>query len=312
MVQEDMLKEKTQNNNSCYNCGSMDHWSNKCPESRREKTFVRAARSVRGSGSERDADEESPNDSGNDNEDERLPSISEAEAEENQDTDDRIEVEGFEGNDYYEEDDGGDRMFGMRTYEDHEDVVIHETEHTMATVVFPLQGNERPGTVKMRKHKLIPSRRTRKRPKCSEDEKRCLATWVEVKGLRAWTLWDSGSTTTGITPAFAELAEVPVDELEDPHILQLGMVGSRSIIKYGADIDLNVEGYKIPTYVNIANFDRYEMIIGTPFMKRNGIVFDFENNEVRIKGKRIPGIVVSAKDLELSLRRQRITNKNKE
>ena len=305
-------KEKAQNNNGCYNCGSMDHWSNKCPEPRREKTFVRAARSVRSSASEREADEESPNDSGNEDENERLPSISEAETEENQDMDNHIEVEGFEGNDYYEEDDGDDRMFGMRTYADNEDVVMHETEYARATVVFPLQGNEKSGTVKIRKHKLIPSRRTRKRPKYSEDEKRCIATWVEVNGLRAWTLWDSGSTTTGITPAFAELAEVPVDELEDPQILQLGTVGSRSIIKYGADVNLNVEGNKISTYVDIANFDRYEMVIGTPFMKRNGVVLDFENDEVRIKGKRIPGIVVSAKDLELSLRRQRITDKKKE
>jgi hypothetical protein len=186
------------------------------------------------------------------------------------------------------------------------------TEHTMATVVFPLQGNEKPRVVKMRKHKLIPSRKVRRRPKCSEDQKRCLATWVEVNGLRAWTLWDSRSTTTGITPAFAELAEVPVDELEDPHILQLGMVGSCSIIKYGADVSLNVQGENIESYVDIANFDQYEMIIRMPFIRRNSIVLDFENNVVILKGKRIPGIVGSAKELESSARRQRITEKRKE
>lgn len=197
-------------------------------------------------------------------------------------------------------------MFGMRTYTDAKEPMMHneDTECNMATVVFPLQGNEEPGAVKIRKHKLIPSRKMRKRPKCAEDEKRCLATWVEVNGLRAWTLWDSGSTTTGITPAYAEIAQIPVDELEDPHILQLGMVGSRSIIKYG--------GERMTTYVNIANFDRYEMIIGTPFMRRNKVILDFEHNVVILKGKRIPGITVSAKDLDLSIRRQRITEKKRE
>jgi hypothetical protein len=122
----------------------------------------------------------------------------------------------------------------------------------------------------------------RMRPKLLEEEKKCLATWVEINGLKAWTLWDSGSTTTGITPAFTELAQVAVDELEDPHVLQLGMVGSRSIIKYGADVMMNVAGNRISTYVDIANFDRYEMIIGTPFMIRNKVILDFDKLEVVI------------------------------
>jgi hypothetical protein len=84
--------------------------------------------------------------------------------------------------------------------------------------------------------------------------------------LAAWTLWDSGSTTTGITPAFAELAKIKVDTLEDPHVLQLGTVGSRSIIKYGADATITVANVRDTAYVDIANFDRFDMIIGTPWM----------------------------------------------
>ena len=93
--------------------------------------------------------------------------------------------------------------------------------------------------------------------------------------------------------------KVPVDELEDPHILQLGTIGSHSVINYGADVTLSIEGERISTYVDIANFDRYEMIIGTPFMHRNKVLLDFETNEVRIKGKRIPAILVPAGELSL-------------
>ena len=121
-----------------------------------------------------------------------------------------------------------------------------------------------------------------------------------------------GSTTTGITPAFAELAQIPVDELEDPHILQLGTVGSRSAIKYGTDVEVNIEGEKSSTYVDIANFDQYEMIIGTPFMRKNRVVLDFENDIVIFRGKRIPGIAVSTKEAELFERRQRTMDKHKE
>ena len=135
---------------------------------------------------------------------------------------------------------------------------------------------------------------------------------MEINGLQAWTLWDSGSTTTGITPAFAELAKIPVDELEDPHVLQLGTVGSRSAIKYGADVNINVEGEKMSIYVDIANFDQYEMIVGTPFMRRNKVLLDFDKNEVIINEKRIPAIAVSTKHMDPNARRQRVTDKKKE
>ena len=113
----------------------------------------------------------------------------------------------------------------------------------------------------VKKYTFRHSGKTRIRPVVSPDERECLATWVVVGELAAWTLWDSGSTTTGITPAFAEHAKVKVDTLEDPHILQLGTVGSRSIIKYGADIPIKVGNTEVVSYVDIANFDRYDMII---------------------------------------------------
>jgi hypothetical protein len=155
-----------------------------------------------------------------------------------------------------------------------------QEEFNMATVVFPLKGNELMEEVKMRKHKLISSRKTRMRLKYSEEEKQCLATWTDINRLKAWTLWDSGSTTMEITPALAELASIPVDELTDPYVLQLGMVGSHSTIKYRTDVTVSVDSEQISTYVDIANFDHYEMIIGIPFMRRNKVIIDFGMDEV--------------------------------
>ena len=230
----------------------------------------------------------------------KLSSISKGNEE--QSLDERIEVEVPIENEYYEEDEN-ENMFSMRTYDNTKTsgMMKYDTEddYITATVVFPLKGNKTSNKIKTRKHKLIPSRKTRMRPKYSEEEKRCLATWVEINDLKAWTLWDSGSTTTGITPSFAEIARIPVDELKDPHVLQLGTVGSRSEIKYGADVNINIEGDKMPIYVDIANFDRYEMIIGTPFIRRNQVVLDFKNNEVIINGKRIPAVTVSTKEAEM-------------
>jgi len=297
------MKAKHDNANSgCFNCGSLDHFSRDCTEPRKNKTFVRAVRSAH----EDSDDERGENSTDEEGGSDALPSI--PEGNEDQSPDERIEIETPMGNEYYEEDGSDEHMFGMRTCE-YPDT---EADHMMATVVFPLKGNETPREIRTRKHKLIPSRKTRMRPKYSEEDKRCMATWVEINGLKAWTLWDSGSTTTGITPSFAEIARIPVDELTDPHVLQLGTVGSRSEIKYGTDVDIDIGGNKMRIYVDIANFDRYEMIIGTPFMRRNQVILDFKNNEIIINEKRIPALTVSAKEAELFARRQRTTDKKGE
>ena len=82
----------------------------------------------------------------------------------------------------------------------------------------------------------------------------------------------------GITPLFAHVADVGVFPLKDPHILQLGMIGSRASINYGADILIEAPGIRGNTYEDIANFDHYDMIIGTPFMHTNKVILDFESN----------------------------------
>jgi hypothetical protein len=115
---------------------------------------------------------------------------------------------------------------------------------------------------------------------------------------------------TGITPAFAEHAKVLIDRLEDPHILQLGTVGSRSSIKYGADVEIQVAGTSTTSYVDIANLDLYDMVIGTPWMRRNKVILDLGENKITVQGTTIPALKVREKILDPRLRRQRTTDKN--
>ena len=185
-----------------------------------------------------------------------------------------------------------------------------ESKEMLATQEVARQ-SETLGTPARKRYQLHHTGKARMRPTVPPEMKECLATWVTIGDLKAWTLWDSGSTTTGITPTFAEHAKVKVDTLEDPHVLQLGTVGSRSIIKYGADVEIRVAKTIAPTYVDIANFDRYDMIIGTPWMYRNKVVLDFETSCVRVNGVSIPAIKVLKGDLDPRLRRYRTTDKSK-
>jgi len=50
--------------------------------------------------------------------------------------------------------------------------------------------------------------------------------------------------------------------------------------------------------VDIANFDHYDMIIGTPFMCSRKVILDFENDVIRIGDQVIPATKVLVPDTD--------------
>ena len=73
---------------------------------------------------------------------------------------------------------------------------------------------------------------TIRRPERRNGEQLCLAAYIKLNGVKAYTLFDS------VSPDFTWVAMMPVKTLEDPVTLQLGCVGSRSKINYGTEVDL--------------------------------------------------------------------------
>ena len=314
------VAHKATNDRSCFNCGEKGHFSYECPKPRREKKVaLRAIRSTVGNDDTDEADEEYESSHKEDDDQDGPDELPEPQ--------DELYIEFEEPDQQYHEDDNSDfvRMMSTTSQKICKGKEVEATikdldtdddkvEIIMAFTVFPLREDKDTGEaeVKVRKYKLLASGKHRIQPVTRPDEKECLATWVEIGGLQAWTLWDSGSTTTGITPSFAEIAKIAVDILDDPHILQLGTVGSRSIIKFGTDVTMKVANTDCMTYVDVANFDHYDMIIGTPFMRRNKVKLDFEKNEVVINGQSLPAIKVTNKDLDPRLRRHRAMDKKHE
>jgi hypothetical protein len=136
--------------------------------------------------------------------------------------------------------------------------------------------------------------------------------FVSVGGLEAWTLWDSGSTTTGITPTFAQVADIAVFPLLDPHILQLGTIGSHSVVNYGTEVEVVAPGAEGPLYMDIANFECYDMIIGTPYMRANKVHLDFENDQVIVNRVATAAMKVTLADTDRRLCWYRSMDKRKE
>ncbi len=130
------------------------------------------------------------------------------------------------------------------------------------------------------------------RPKLKPEEKLCLVTYVDVGGCQGLTLWDSGSNTSSISPGFSNVAKLDVRRLKEPVPLYLGTVGSRSVINFGTMVDVSLPRVSGRQYFDITNLDRYDVLIGTPFMLKHGVILDFESQCVRIGNTIYPGKVV--------------------
>lgn len=146
--------------------------------------------------------------------------------------------------------------------------------------------------------------RTGRRPILPKLEETCLTFFMKVNGLDALVLLDSGSTGDSMSPEFARVAGVRAFELENPAILQLGCVGSRSRINYGAQVLITFGEITSDTYLDIVNLDRYDLVLGTPFMRRLGVQMDFKTNSIIVQGTRYPALSPAEEDAGANRRRQ--------
>jgi hypothetical protein len=147
------------------------------------------------------------------------------------DDEEYMEMDVYEQNSFYERETETEFIAPMF------DVGNHHNE-MMATLM-----NEGAVTREIRlwKARVKMSKTARPHPITAHENKECLATFVSIGGFEAWTLWDLGSTTTGITPTFAQVAEIMAFLLSNPHMLQLGTVGSRSTVNFGTEILVTVK-----------------------------------------------------------------------
>ncbi|KAF8239632.1 hypothetical protein L208DRAFT_1236749, partial [Tricholoma matsutake] len=84
-----------------------------------------------------------------------------------------------------------------------------------------------------------------------------------------------------------------VHELIEPMPLQLGTVGSQSKINFGLFAEFELRTVKADHYFDVINLDRYDAIMGTVFMRKYGLILDFEQDQVWFQGQVIPTIVES-------------------
>ncbi|KAL1940905.1 hypothetical protein VTO73DRAFT_7541 [Trametes versicolor] len=119
-------------------------------------------------------------------------------------------------------------------------------------------------------------------PKRDKALQASLCALVNVNGIMAYTLFDSGSTTDSVSPEFAHISGAKPVKLDEQIVLQLGCAGSRSKINYGTWVPLSYGGLEDMMYFDIVNLDRYDCVIGTPFMNKHGVKLDFNRRMIMI------------------------------
>jgi hypothetical protein len=73
--------------------------------------------------------------------------------------------------------------------------------------------------------------------------------------------------------------------------------GARTRVELGPVIEDDV-------YLDVVNIDRYDMIIGTPFMRKHGFVLDFARDTLSISGRDINTLTTGQEDLMLAKKRE--------
>ena len=122
------------------------------------------------------------------------------------------------------------------------------------------------------------------RPEYPKETRQCLAAYISINGVNAYTLFDTESTFDSISPDFVRVLGIPVNRLDKTTTIQLGCAGSRSSINYGCNTTFRMLDKTSPLYFDVVNIDRYDVIVGTTFMYNNRVILDIYNRIIYFGG----------------------------
>ena len=134
-------------------------------------------------------------------------------------------------------------------------------------------------------------KKTKDRPEHSKMSESCLSGFVNINGVDALTLFNSGSNTDSVSPDFARVVDLWIFELSKPITLQLGCVGSRGSINFGTHLMVRVGHMPAQMwYLDVVNLDCYDCIMGTPFMRQFNVSLDFGKGQILMGTDKIPAL----------------------
>jgi hypothetical protein len=99
--------------------------------------------------------------------------------------------------------------------------------------------------------------------------------YMQINGHKAPVLLDSGSTIDMISANFASIHKLDLFQLKKPVKLQMATSGSRSVINFGAKAEIECGDFSQTCYFDVVNLDRYQVVLGTPFLKQLNVILNY-------------------------------------
>ena len=93
---------------------------------------------------------------------------------------------------------------------------------------------------------------------------------------------DTGSTGNFMSPTFAKVTGMNTFPLEQQLTLQLGCIGSQSKITHSGNGHIEIGNKVSEICFNVANIDRYDCILGIPFLRERKVVLNFADQQIHI------------------------------
>ena len=106
------------------------------------------------------------------------------------------------------------------------------------------------------------------RPLCFHNDYRAISVFWGIGDIKAYCLINNGCKGVIISPEFTRAAKIKTFALEKPIGIQLAVTGSKSVINYGTNSTINVNGNELKEYFDVVNIDYYDDILGTLFLKK--------------------------------------------
>jgi hypothetical protein len=110
--------------------------------------------------------------------------------------------------------------------------------------------------------------------------------YMRINGQKAHVLLDGGSTINMMSPNFALVHKMDLFQLKKPVKLQMATSGSRSVINFGAKAEVKIGDFKETRYFDVVNLDRYQVVLGTPFLRRHSILLNYTGSRSFKLGER--------------------------
>jgi hypothetical protein len=99
--------------------------------------------------------------------------------------------------------------------------------------------------------------------------------YMRINGHKAHVLLDGGSTIDMISTNFASIHKLDLFQLKKPVKLQMATSGSRSIINFRAKAEIECGDFSQTRYFDVVNLDRYQVVLGTLFLKQLNVILNY-------------------------------------